>query len=73
MLIFIFGHGSAIGGKSGSICLVELISYLSFANVCAIHGNPDRYVYIPLERQCNKDLNGNEAEKEVRFYLKVTV
>ena len=21
----------------------------------AFHGNPDRYIYLPLERQCNKD------------------
>ena len=53
----------AIEGKSGSIYLVQLISCLSCANVCAFNGNPDRYIDLLLH---------NEAENEARFYSKVT-
>ena len=58
----------AIEGKSGSIYLVQLISCLSCANLCAFNGNLDRYTDYPY-----KDCNGNEAENDARVYSKVTV
>ena len=39
----------------------------------AFHGNPGRYIYLPLERLCHKDRHGNEAENELQFYSKVTI
>ena len=54
-LIFQSGRGWAQEGKSCSICLLKLISCLSCANVHAFHGNPDLYIYLTLERQCNND------------------